>query len=249
MKNSGIALAIFMLFSPVGYADIVKKYSIGTQDINYFPYFGKNDEMKRGKRNFIQDVIDAFSADKNISFEMEYYPVKRLDVVYLKAGTLDFRYPDSPSWNVNSDHEQIYYSDPICDFIDATFVHEDNVNMGIEKVRVIGIIDSYIAEPYIEKIIDKSILVHEYRNSTFLLKALALKRIDAAYINEVIGNKILSKNQLHIEQSEILPKIQSSYRLSSIKHPKLIKQLNTFLSANIAFIEKVKLKHGLCNNK
>ena len=58
-----------------------------------------------------------------------------------------------------------------------------------------------------------------------------------------------TQNQLKLEKKLIfdraLPNITDVYYVSTIKHPDVLKQINSFMKEEKAMIEKLKLKHGV----
>jgi len=226
-------------------------YLIGTEDIEFYPHYGKLSADSYEFEGYARLFFDDFSLKKDVSIEYVPQPIKRLYVSLLVNKNIDFKYPDSPKWNINQKAKlsnKIYYSDPIISYIDGIFVHQDNVNFTLNNIQVLGVIRGFTPEPFLDEIKSQQINVIEYSRSDHLLMALEAKRVSAVYINIDVANyHIKSKAITSLVFKKDLPFTQGKYHLSTIKHPEIIKLMNQYIEENSvsirALAEKLQLTY------
>jgi len=243
-----IFLVLFMSFCCTAQTTT---YLIGTEDIEFYPHYGKLSADSYEFEGYARLFFDDFSLKKDVSIEYVPQPIKRLYVSLLVNKNIDFKYPDSPKWNINQKAKlsnKIYYSDPIISYIDGIFVHQDNVNFTLNNIQVLGVIRGFTPEPFLDEIKSQQINVIEYSRSDHLLMALEAKRVSAVYINIDVANyHIKSKAITSLVFKKDLPFTQGKYHLSTIKHPEIIKLMNQYIEENSvsirALAEKLQLTY------
>ena len=223
-----------------------KAYVIGTEDIQYYPHYGKKIYSSLEFSGFARELLDIFSKSTQIDFNYKPLPINRLYAELITSQIIDFKYPDNPNWQtLTKDGQELIYSQPISYYIDGTFVHKDSEQLSIDNIRSIGVIRGFTPEVYLEKIRNKKIFVYEYSRSDDLIKALMKKRIDAIYINVDVGNYQLDKLKANVVWNNNLPYIVGNYHLSTIHYPEVIDRLNLFLSSNEKLIKGLIEKYKL----
>lgn len=141
---------------------IAGTYYIGTEDIEYYPHYGKSSANSYEFEGFARLFFDDFSIKKDVSIEYVPLPIKRLYFSLLVKQSIDLKYPDSPHWNSiekTETNEKAYYSKPIVDYFDGIFVHSDNAHITLGEVKILGIIRGFTPEPFRHEINNKTINV------------------------------------------------------------------------------------------
>lgn len=219
-----------------------KSYEIGTEDIEYYPHYGRKNASDDNFSGFARPFFDKFSNKYQLDFHYTPLPIKRLYNYFLNSKTVDFKYPDNPNWNINNKQgHTIYYSDAITYYVDGTFIHQDQ-KLPLSIVYL-GVIRGFTPEPYLAQILADKIKVIEFSRSDHLLNALNFKRIDAAYMNVDVGKFQRSKSDLNLKVKfcSSLPLTKGYYYLSTIKHPELLNKVNEFIRNNSDFIKELQL--------
>ena len=246
IKLTLYTLAILNIAESLAKSPPNKSYEIGTEDIEYYPHYGKKDSSDDGFSGFARPFFDKLSNAYELEFHYTPLPIKRLYNYFLNSNTVDFKYPDNPNWNIkNKQGHKVYYSDAITYYVDGTFIHKDQ-SLPLNIVYL-GVIRGFTPEPYLAEILADKIKVIEYTRSDHLLSALNFKRIDAAYMNVDVAKFQRSKSDsnLNVKFCPSLPLTKGSYYLSTMKHPELLNQVNEFIRNNSDFIQELQLLYEL----
>jgi len=236
----------FFLACVLSLSTYAEKYIIGTEDINYYPHYGKVNVENPIFSGYAKDIFDHFSRAEKIHLDYKYYPVKRLYKAFRVDNLVDFKYPDNPKWRSTFIQDQpIYYSAPVGTFIDGTVVLEKNKQYTINNVKRLGTIKGFTLLVYAQQIKNKQIQLFEYSNTDKLLKALSHQLIDAAYLNIDVATHQMLTNKTPIHFVRTLPYSPGYYHLSTIKHREMIDKLNNFLDKNAILIESLQRKYRL----
>jgi len=194
-----------------------------------------NTENCVSNNNFEKILFNAFKESASIDLELKVLPIKRLYLSLLKTHEIDFKYPDNPNWNTEQKKAtKIYYSLPVRNYIDGTFVHSEHKNLSLEKIQRLGILRGYTAEPYLKASNKFKEKLRYFERPEQLIYSLISKRIDAIYINQdfVESFKNTTEDVIPITLSENLPKVSGKYYISSINHPEIINKMNQLLSTS-----------------
>lgn len=252
--KSVISLALSLITLPLSAentSNMLKTYSIGVQNFEDFqPYSTYQDNHYGG---FNRDLLDMFANKHSIKFEYKVRPIKRLYSEFLK-GLLDFKYPDSDNWSPEKKKTaQIYYSHAVVEYIDGLIVKKENQGKSFSEIKKISIINGFTAETRYQQAKQQGQLAYvggaSYKR---LLDLVEQGRVDGAYFDITIA-------EYHIAQSKEkrdnlvfasnLPYIKGTRRLSSIKHPEIIKKFNQFLIDYKRQIDALKLRYNIIENK
>jgi len=216
-------------------------YSIGTEDIEYYPHYGKFSQEGIKFEGIARNILDDFSLKNGISIKYVPQPIKRLYLSLLINKSIDFKYPDSPLWNVNNKAESInpiYYSKAIVSYFDGVFVHKDNAKYTLNQIKNLGVIRGFTPEPFIGMITNNDINLTEYSTSEYLLRALEAKRVEAVYINIAVAKyQIKSKSIKNLVFHKDLPSAKGTYHVSTIKYPQIIELIDRYILENSTFIQ------------
>ncbi len=206
-------------------------------------------EMDNAGRNelFFKDFIKAFGDKYHYQIQIREYPVKRLFAEFVNQ-KVDIKYPDHPKWGEDARKGlNIAYSDPVVSYREGVFVLPENVGKGLDNLRRLSIIRGFSPWPYMDRVKDKSITLVESSNDETAIKMTILERADGSYLSQAATE--YTQNQLKLEKKLVLdqslPNITDVYYVSTIKHPDLLKQINSFMKDEKALVDKLKMKHGV----
>lgn len=252
-KLNGFSLLFLLCIvcaTGISFAETVasKTFVIGVELHEYQPYYGFDPANKENYIGYAREFLDAFAKEKGYTFEYKMLPVKRLFSEFF-ANNLDFKFPDNSAWSGEERvGKTIHYSDSVCDFIDGLMVHLDNKDIALEKIQEIGTVRGFTAWAYYDLINRKKMNITEAVSLQALLKQVEAKRIDGAYGN-IIVSRFALKDAGIAEDKQVfaqhLPHHKGSYLLSTMKHPDVIAELNSFLTEKAAFISELRKKYHI----
>ncbi len=219
------------------------KFSIGVEDTSYLPHYTYVGDEYQG---FSKELLNRFAQKMNYQFFYHALPVKRLLSSFLN-GKVDFKYPDNPYWAKDQKKgHKLVYSQPVAQYIDGVMVLPEYRNMEIKDFKVLGTVLGFTPWDYLGLIKSKSVELEEVRTMSGLLEIVLRKRVDGAYVNIAVASyqleSLLKMPNMLVFNSN-LPHTLDSYRLSSIKYPKVMNEFNRFLHSDIQYITKLKKKY------
>jgi ABC-type amino acid transport substrate-binding protein len=241
-KSAMIACIMTCAFIPVSSA---KTYFVGVENLDYYPHYTHQGGQYKG---FARDVLDEFAKQKGYVFEYKILPIKRLYNDFVE-GKVDLKYPDCSDWQKDlKKGVSIHYSNAVVDYIDGVMVVTSNKMLGVDKLHVLGTVLGFTPWVYQDAITAGKIKLHENKSFPGLLQQVILKRIDGAFVNIAVANyqlnDVLKKPGLLVFDPN-LPHIRGSYYFSTIKHPEVIDEFNSFLNKNKEMINALKKKYNL----
>ena len=241
-------LAAVILFS----ASMVFPHAAFAGDANGKPVLlvgMEEHEMENAGRNelFFQDFIKAFGEKYNYQIKIVEHPVKRLFAEFVNL-KLDIKYPDHPKWGEDARKGlNIVYSDPVVSYREGVLVLPENLGKGLDNLKRLSVIRGFSPWPYMDRVKSKSVTLVESSNDETAIRMTLLGRADGSYLSQAAAD--YTQNQLKLEKKLVfdtgLPNITDVYYVSTIKHPDVLKQINSFMKEEKAMIEKLKLKHGV----
>lgn len=243
-------LMVFALFSAAVNAETPaqKIFVIGVELHEYQPYYGFDPKNPENYIGYGREFLDAFAKEKGYHFEYKMLPVKRLFSEFF-ANNLDFKFPDNPGWSSEErPGKTIHYSDPVCNFIDGLMVLSENKDIQLESLQEIGTVRGFTAFAFLNLINSKKLKISEAHSLQALLKQVEAGRIDGAYGNITVSRHAfkdagLTENRLVF--AEHLPHHKGSYLLSTMRHPDIIKELNSFLEEKKELVSELRKKYNI----
>lgn len=236
------AFPLLLIYGEETYSE---HFIVGVEDIEYYPLYAMREREYSG---FSRELLDSFAAASGHDFEYRAFPVKRLVEEFVKGNT-DFKFPDSPYWRTDvKEGKKIIYSDEVLEFIDGVLVPPENIGMGKNYLKTLGIPRGFTAFDYLDDIANNTINLHESNTLKSLMKMVASKRIQGVYFNIIVARYYLMNtefNQDAVIFDKTLPHTRDYYHLSTIKHPKIMEEFNAFLANNKAQIETLKAKYNV----
>jgi ABC-type amino acid transport substrate-binding protein len=223
----------------------VPVYRVGVEDLMYLPYYANDQGDFIG---YGRELLDAFAKAEGLRFVYVPLPVVRLFATFLgRSSDLDFKFPDNSDWQADMKrHLHVVYSEPVVGYIDGVMVLPQRKGKGVSMLHTLGTIAGFTPIQYEALIQAGKLKVEEYKNFTGLLNSVRQGKVDGAYLNVLVAQYQLDavfKANGGLEFDSSLPYVESSYRVSTLKHPELIQKLNQFLLQHKAEVEGLKRKH------
>ncbi len=238
-----IVFVIPMILSVTGNVWASETMIVGVENIRYYPHYSYEHGIYKG---FAKKLIDAFSQKNKYTLKYKALPLNRLFLSFTE-GAVDFKYPSSPFWMTDEKKEfQIFYSNPVVQYIDGVMVLPERKGLPIEKLQTLGTIQGFTPWSYLGLIKSQKIALKEIDTMETLLQMTMDGRIDGAYVNVSVALYYLKKNMKNtgaIVFDQDLPHEKDFYMLSSIKRPDIIKLFNEFLVDNRKMVDKLKLEY------
>lgn len=241
------ALLLFFTYSIFGYANNKQTYVVGTEDVEYYPHYGKKAPKSIEFSGYAREFFDDFSRQYLLNISYQPQPIKRLYLNLLVSKSIDFKYPDNPNWGQEVKLNQtVYYSVPISYYTDGVFVHQDNKNMPFSNIKELGILRGFTPELLMENLELYKTKIRYFSRTSHMLLALKAKSIDAIYVNTDVAFyqiKLLNIPSLIFKSS--FPHKTGSYHLSTVKHPHILRKFNKYIEENSEAIGRLRSKYGL----
>lgn len=239
---SSVIIALLVSTTTATKAD---SYIIGVEANEYLPFW----QAKGGDyTGFGRDFLDMFAAYSGNEFQYRALPIKRC-LNELLEGSVDAKFPSNAYWSQDEKvgHE-IIYSDAIIPYIDGVLVLPANKGKGKDALGTLSTMIGFTPWAYLDDIESGNVKVSESTNMISALKKTISGRAGGVYFNPVAAQYQLKANGLG-ENALVfdpdLPHSESAYHLASIKHPKLVEDLNRFLVDKKSEIEALKGQYGL----
>jgi polar amino acid transport system substrate-binding protein len=219
--------------------------TVGVERIDYPPYGSFQHGDYEG---YARDLLDSFAIENGYTFVYVPLPVKRLYQEFLETHSLDLKFPDAPNWHPSRRKGlNITYSAPACSYTDGILVKPGNLGKGMGAIKTLGILAGFKPWLLTPPISPGAIKVSENASISGLLGKGLRGRVDGVYANVEVARHLLSAmdhpGQLALDPD--LPHITGFYRLSTIKHPRTIREFDRFLKIRSALVDSLKKKHGL----
>lgn len=217
---------------------------VGVEEINYLPHYKFSDGEYTG---FAGEFLAQFAKDQNYKLDFRPLPVKRL-LAELLDGTIDLKYPDDPLWTpALREGKEISYSDPVVGYVDGVMVPIDRTGRGVDSIKTLGAVSGFDVKGWETRIGDRSVTLRESRGFDALMKMVANGRLDAVYGNAAVmlvnAQAAGLKDKIALDLT--LPHSRGFYRLSTVKRPVLIREVNSWMKRSEAWIQKLKGSYEL----
>lgn len=215
------------------------KFSIGIQDMDYYPYYSFRSGIPEG---YFFELMDAFSERYGYDFQYRPLPVSRLYNEFFN-GDIDFKFPDDKVWQPSRrEAYQIYYSIPLINYTDGVMVLPASRGKGVEQLKYLGIIRGFTPVAFRDLIDSGEVILYENNSLTGLLMQVVQGRLDGVYMDPVIADYNLT--DMHLKSRLVfdpeLPSADGSYYLSTIKHREIITLFNDFMHEEREYLLEIK---------
>jgi ABC-type amino acid transport substrate-binding protein len=221
-----------------------KKFRVGVELLAYFPAYNFSTHGPGDSASYA--ILESFARDQKIEFEYVALPVNRLYKDFLDKN-LDFKFPDNPKWRSDlKGSSKVLYSEPVFDYIDGTMVLPAHTGGGKDKLKKVGSVLGFTIWDYLTEIKEGHIKASEYPDFGELLRAGLKGLVDGVYINIAVGNYHLEeklKQPKALVFDSALPHTRDSYRLSTLKHPKLLERFSNYLKTQSKDLDMIRKKY------
>lgn len=227
--------------SPFVYAET---YIVGAQDIEYYPYYNFSSEHDKGLG---RAILDAFSKKTGHDFIYLSMPVKRLQIELTK-GNVDFVFPDNPKWYNQITHKLgKVYSESLTDTFAVTLVRKENQGTELSHISKLATPEGFSPVKWEQQIKNGAIEVIGVSSIYEGLRLLQENKVDAFDVEYYAALHFIQR----IPQSDAfvadltLPNNVVSFSLSTLNHPDIIDELNSFLLTESDEIKNIKERYGI----
>jgi len=241
-----VVLIIVSSFLTQALAEKSPRFVVGVEYLEYFPQYSY--DPKQGYRGAYKAILDMFAEEKGYEFEYKALPINQLYHAFIQQ-KLDFKYPDNALWNTKGkDQVKVHYSEQVLEFTDGIMVLKNRYGSGLGNLKTLGIPKGFTPNGYTALVQQNEILLQEGNALKDVLGMLLIGQVDGAYVNKSVANYQLDY-KYHMAGRAIfddtLPFIKDAYRLSSIKHPDVIREFNVFLQDHKSSINAIKKEYGV----
>lgn len=237
-----VAGAVFMLAANGVDARV---YTIGVEDIDYFPIYKTEGSEYKG---FARELFDKFGKEKGYEFRYESLPVMRL-TKYFVDGQVDLKFPDNALWAKDAKAgKAVTYSEAVLKYTDGVMVLPARKDQGLESLKHLGVVRGFTPWNYLGLVKEGKVVLKEASNLESMCNQALNSRVDGAYFNVDVARYFM-KNNLKQPDALVfnpsLPNDTNTYHLSSISHPDIITAFNQFVVENKMWIQALKKTHEL----
>ena len=243
-----IIVILFVFVCVPGFSSTTTKvYTVGVEAIPFMPY---SEVVNKKYRGILRDILDSFAEKQGISFKYKPLPIKRLYTDFYNK-KLDFKLPANEYWQKGIKQKRkltIRYSKPLVYFLDGLMVKGSKMGVSIDGVKKIGVVSGFTPWEYLGKIKEKKISKRENPSIVGLLEQGLLGRVDAVYVNVLVGKHYLRevlKKEKELVFAKGLPHTKSAYHIATQKHVEVIEKLNLYLEKNQDKIAELKNKYKI----
>ena len=220
---------------------------VGLENHDYYPYYSAVEGQ--GFDGYCIALLQAFAKREGLELELRPQPVNRLYRNLLNGQNLDLLFPDNLAWAREArDGQTLYYSQPVVQVVDATLVRPERLGKGLAAVKRLGIVRGFTAEAWQPLLAKGGVELVEVQDIHSLIRMLERNRLDAIYANpQVVQHQLrqLGLDATHVQLDPQLPQVNTSFHLSSYKHPELIKRFDRFLLEDAAQLSQLRQQFNL----
>ncbi|WP_299075061.1 hypothetical protein [uncultured Paraglaciecola sp.] len=219
-------------------------FVIGVEDVSYYPYF----DFSSGNTSFSKALFDQFAKDSGHQISYLPLPIKQFPK-WLHQENIDFKFPDNVRWQApNTPQKQkVHFSEGIVALTAGTLVLAKNQHKNEAFFRNIGTITGFYPTLWINQIEQGKVSIYEDASSKILVKHLVNGLVDGLDLDLAVAHDGLKK--LGINEKLVINQNVATenyyYHLSTLRHPKVIKQFNQWLVKRRKFIDSLKAEFGI----
>jgi len=240
-----ICLTLFLSFANINLS-YAQEFIIGVEEVSYYPLFDFS-ATDTSKPSFSRDILKEFFEQHNYSYRFIALPIKRFNKWYEDKG-IDFKFPDNARWRDDTYNKlNITFSRPVIKLMAGSYVLKSNAKYRREDIKKLGTIFGFSPTLWFDKLKSKELELIEENTPFGIIKHILHGNVDATNIdaNVIRHNlKLVEKPKAIVLNTNIYHEV-FSYHLSSIEHPEIIKQFDTFIQNNPELIQQIKKKHDI----
>ncbi|SMC20359.1 hypothetical protein SAMN02745857_00918 [Andreprevotia lacus DSM 23236] len=220
-------------------------YSVAVEALDYQPlYDGSHPPAYTG---FARDLLDLFGRHYGHTFHYVPLPINRLFAEMYRSQRYDFKFPDSPRWQVEQ-KRGVIYSEPVLALTEGIFVPQRRLTQAGKPVRYIGILAGFSPTPYQAQIASGRMVVYPSNNFAELFRMRTVERVDGVYANAFAVRHFQPPGtppEDRLVLARNLPYVTSQFCLATLKYPAVIAQFNRFLREQRDEISRLKQRYGV----
>lgn len=253
MKNDKItnylkSICLTLLFANINLA-ISQEFIIGVEEVSYYPLYDFS-AAGTNKPSFSKDLLTTFFEQHDYSYRFIALPIKRFNKWYIE-NSIDFKFPDNMRWRDGEQHKlNITFSQPVVKLMAGTYVLKSNAKFERDKIEKLATILGFVPTLWLDKIESGELQLIEDSTPFGIVKHILHGNVEATNIDANViryNLKLLGKPNAIVLNTNIKHEV-FSYHLSSIKHPEVIEQFNSFLQKNSALLQQLKQKYDINEN-
>lgn len=243
-----LAAALFAVVFPLSSLSLAasdKTYTIGVEDLDYYPAYKVENGNYSG---YARELLDAFAKDRGYRFDYKPLPVNRLFAGFFQ-GQFDFKFPDNPSWQKDQRAgKNVAYSTSVVAYIDGALVRPEMGDATPDKIRTLVTVAGFTPWAWLDLIKNKQVTLRENTNFTALAQQVLAKHADAAYasiavVNYQLDNVLKTPGALVFNSK--LPHSRDSYFLSTLNHPEVIAEFDAWQKKKQVFVRDLKKRYAV----
>jgi len=224
-----------------------RQFTIGVEELQDYPLHTASASGEFA--GFAREVLDAFARQQGYTFRYVPLPINRLYVAFLNERTVDFKYPDNPKWKGSMRSSlDIGYSAPLVTSEEGALVLPKNKGRALARIKSMGTVLGFTPWPYLPAIERKAIVLTVENGLDGLLKHALAGHLDAVYANVDVANYLLAgdlKAPGGLVFDPGLPHARSDFSLSSLRHRKVLVELDAFLAREHVLLRQLRSKYKI----
>lgn len=220
---------------------------VGLENHDYYPYYS----AVEGKPldGYCIALLHAFAKHAGLELELRPQPVNRLYRSMLVEQNIDLLFPDNSEWGREAKAgQQLHYSRPVALIVDGSLVRREQLGQGQAAIKQLGVVRGFTAQAWLPALATGQVKLVEVQDIQSLIHMLERGRIDALYANpQVVRHhlRLLGIDEQRLQLDPQLPLINTSFHLSSYKHPELITGFDRFLVEEAGTLRALRQQYGL----
>lgn len=242
-----LSIYLVILSDCVGNKLHAKEYTIGVEDVSYYPFYDFSAKQSNQK-SFSKELLSTFFMHQGYKFQFISLPVKRFDKWFVEE-SIDFKFPDNTRWrSTESKKLNIRYSKPILYLTSGSYVLKKNKHLPEQAIKRLGTMYGFYPTLWIERVQNNSIEIVESHSTFSLVKHLLHGNVDAINVEgNVIDHalKLMGKDQNAIVLNKHIKHEQYAFHFSTILHPEIMQEFDQFLNSHSKQIAELKNKYGI----
>ncbi|MCP1605958.1 substrate-binding periplasmic protein [Pseudomonas citronellolis] len=241
-----LAVLGWALGAAVSSQAMAQTYVVGVEDLQFLPHYSTDAQGRY--QGFARELLDRFASSCGVQLEYRPLPVERL-LPALLEGRVDLKYPDNPAWaETQKAGHALVYSQPVVQYVDGVLVAPERVGQGLPALKRLAVVDGWTPRGYQQAIEQGQLARLPSADLRQMIHQALKKEADGAYFNVVVATYYL--DNLRARPGALvfdpgLPHTRSDFRLSSERHPELVRCFDRFLVEQAAEVAALKARHGV----
>lgn len=237
-----LLLAALLLRGQAGAAEL----TVGVAGVNQLP-IANGDSDSGLYEGFARELLDDFAVKNGHVMHYRPLPILRLYDLFFHKQVLHLKFPDNPHWRSDLRRDlPVAYSQPLLRVSEGLAVLPGNIGRKLDTLKVIGAVRGYTPVPYLQAIAAQQLKLLETSDLQALVGLALNGRVDGIYVNATVLHYYLTQ---HLKQpnalllDSTLPLIETSFHVSSISNPEILRQLDQYLLNERHSVARLRAKY------